>query len=110
MNLNEKLDYYLEQKSMTRAEIIQKTGLGKSTVYNLKENTSIKTIKAIADELNISIDELTADKPQGKLTTIFKKIKQLSTEEQEKIYFLLEATILGMESKKAVKNPKKAQI
>lgn len=104
VNITESMNR-LKEKGYTVAEISRKTGMSKSTLYDLENGTTpkprIETIDKLCSGLNISIDEFLYGNNYGKLLSILKEIMKLDEKSREYVITTLEATTKAMQQKRA---------
>lgn len=95
-NIKEKLAI----KGLSHMDLVRTTGLKKSTVYGITEGTSIETIKAIANALDVTIEELIGEqKRSNRLLGLLARYEKLKDSEKDSIYLILETAIMAAERK-----------
>lgn len=77
MQLKEQLNFYLELKDMTATKLAKLSGVSKSTISDWLTGTSprnIEQVKAVANVLNVTLDELCFGKDENKLSDFREEI------------------------------------
>lgn len=99
MNIGKRINEILEEKQMTKTELIKKSKVAKTQIYNLcngtNTNVTIDTLTAISESLEIDITELFKDKNNIGifLNSVGKEMEKMPEDTQKKVKNLIWTTV-----------------